>query len=201
MANYHKSPTFTRSIFLIVFILITFISLSYILFGHSTRNLSRLFSYAPKPTDTPSLGTSFQTFFHDALNPSDPDYQSLLSQARQVIAIDGSNGFLRMREEGEEEAVSYGVSMFHQLHCVEMLRAVLRGKGHQHGVKGRRGLQAPPHQLEEGEMSAEEHLEHCLDYITQVNIDMFLEVGKKLTMERALCVQLMTRLSRLLLES
>lgn len=106
-----------------------------------------------------------------------------------------------MREEGEEEAVSYGVSMFHQLHCVEMLRAVLRGKGHQHGVKGRRGLQAPPHQLEEGEMSAEEHLEHCLDYITQVNIDMFLEVGKKLTMERALCVQLMTRLSRLLLES
>lgn len=79
-----------------------------------------------------------------------------------------------------EEPKSHGVSMFHQLHCVGMLRDALIGGGggggeHHHSGRAktsRRGLEVPEHEFLESEasaMSPEEHLEHCLDYITQVS--------------------------------
>lgn len=56
-----------------------------------------------------------------------------------------------------------GVTMFHQLHCLAMIRAAIQdlrsGTGHQHvdEESGRRG----PH-------PDQEHWIHCLDYLMQV---------------------------------
>lgn len=136
-----------------------------------------------------------QQFFRDILNPEHPDPRSLLQDSRQIIKIDQGNSFARMSSPGEETR-SYGVSMFHQLHCLEMLRGAIHKRqheSHQHGSRAvaRDRLEAPEHVLKADKpMSLEEHLDHCLDYLSQAamcsaddtlepSFDGVLETGEK----------------------
>ena len=75
-----------------------------------------------------------------------------------------------VQEEGSGPAIQYGVSMFHQLHCVMMLRDRLIGGGghkmHHHARDSNAGNQS-----EDQPGTEEDHLVHCLDYIAQVRQD------------------------------
>lgn len=119
-----------------------------------------------------SLSVDLKIFFHDLLGPKPPDPNSLLQRARQIIKVDGGNSFVFINVPNQETR-RYGVSMFHQLHCLEMLRGAVQGQKHngqRHGdTKAKRGgLEAPEHDLNaSGPMSAEDHLDHCLDYLAQ----------------------------------
>ena len=72
-----------------------------------------------------------------------------------------------VREKGSGPAIQFGVSMFHQLHCVMMLRDRLVGDGghqmHHHARDDNAESQS-----EDQPGTAEDHLVHCLDYIAQV---------------------------------
>lgn len=86
----------------------------------------------------------------------DPANSSLLYQAGRYQG----NIFLRMKQKGDEKPLPYGISMFHQLHCVEMLRNALQGNIHGHH---------PSHSRpRERGIDHEEHIAHCLEYIAQV---------------------------------
>ncbi|KAK0702766.1 hypothetical protein B0H67DRAFT_450901, partial [Lasiosphaeris hirsuta] len=68
------------------------------------------------------------------------------------------NIFLQMQQKGDEKPLPYGISMFHQLHCLEMLKAALQGST-PHPSRSRLG--------ERGGFEHEEHVSHCLKYIAQ----------------------------------
>ena len=70
----------------------------------------------------------------------------LMRQASQ----NPNRGFVKLRLR-DGSVRHYGVSMYHQLHCMEMIRAALGGDSSRHSGHG-----------------DEPHLKHCLDYITQV---------------------------------
>jgi hypothetical protein len=78
--------------------------------------------------------------------------------------------FVRIQEAGATAKV-LGVSMFHQLHCIEMLRANLQRssvgpQGHpQSGVHGKED--SHKHALHDDDED-DDHLIHCLDYLAQV---------------------------------
>lgn len=69
------------------------------------------------------------------------------------------NGGFIMVDEGDGVTKGYGVTMFHQLHCLGMIRTMLFGgaMNHDHEVQGAEWSKNPLHFL------------HCLDYIAQVS--------------------------------
>ncbi|APA10681.1 hypothetical protein SS1G_12465 [Sclerotinia sclerotiorum 1980 UF-70] len=84
------------------------------------------------------------------------------------------NGGFIMVDEGDGVVKGYGVTMFHQLHCLGMIRTMLFGgdMNHDHEVQGAEWSKNPLHFL------------HCLDYIAQGIIctaDDTLEVPKPTT--------------------
>ncbi|KAF7875143.1 hypothetical protein EAF04_002315 [Stromatinia cepivora] len=84
------------------------------------------------------------------------------------------NGGFIMVDEGDGVTKGYGVTMFHQLHCLGMIRTMLFGgaMNHDHEVQGAEWSKNPLHFL------------HCLDYIAQGIIctaDDTLEVPKPTT--------------------
>ena len=88
------------------------------------------------------------------------DY-SLLEEARST----DNGGFLRLREPSGRVGY-YGVSMYHQLHCIKMLRDRIEGKGagHEHGHHSPSGK---TRRVIDDQVTPD-HLIHCLDYISQV---------------------------------
>lgn len=71
-------------------------------------------------------------------------------------------------DAGEGEAGTYGISMFHQLHCLQMIRNAFQDlqsptrrqrPAHHHHVKPNDEDEAHPPEL---------HWTHCLDYLRQV---------------------------------
>ncbi|KAK4182494.1 hypothetical protein QBC35DRAFT_395880 [Podospora australis] len=92
---------------------------------------------------------------HDASLHDDPD--GLLGEARLTL----NDGFLRLREPSGRVGF-YGVSMYHQLHCIDMLRIHITGQGshdHSHEASNAR---------REGQgIPQGGHLIHCLDYLSQ----------------------------------
>lgn len=83
-------------------------------------------------------------------NTSTADWESLL--------LTPNGGFL-MVSEAAGVVKGYGVSMFHQLHCLTMIRGMLMGEtmGSEHEAQGEAWRKNPMHFL------------HCLDYMAQVN--------------------------------
>ena len=78
-----------------------------------------------------------------------------------------NGGFLMVQEDGSSAAIQYGVSMFHQLHCVMMLREKLIGGGGHKMNHHARESTVESHS-EDQPSTEEDHLGHCLDYIAQV---------------------------------
>jgi hypothetical protein len=82
---------------------------------------------------------------------------SLLEEAHMA----DKGGFLRLREPSGRVGY-YGVSMYHQLHCLKMLRDRIEGKDHEHG-----------HRREViDDQVTPDHLIHCLDYMAQVSLSI-----------------------------
>jgi Mycotoxin biosynthesis protein UstYa len=137
-------------------------------------------------SESNSLGSHPRTFFSDLLPAivlgrrpeNERKEDTLLDQAQSAK----TGGFLMLSENGAK-VKSYGVSMFHQLHCVDMLRDTVKelhedehGDGnatemHAHyarrRLRWRAGLNVVEHQLQ-GNLDPTDHLDHCLDYISQV---------------------------------
>jgi hypothetical protein len=134
--------------------------------------LQSTISIAFEPHDRPSLLIP-RTFFP----PETDGSPSLLQDA----ALTHNGGFLRLLAN-ETSAIGYGVSMYHQIHCIEMLREALvpseSSEDHHHHHYG-----------ETVTMPGEEtdHLIHCLDYLAQVSrrVTFFQSV---LTMNTGVCV-------------
>jgi hypothetical protein len=86
---------------------------------------------------------------------------SLLAQARKVLDETAGSEFIQLRENGADTK-RYGVSMLHQLHCLELLRSSAvsgcRSTSHAHQHKGR--------DMNVGEI---DHIEHCFQYLAQVS--------------------------------
>ncbi|KAI0197056.1 hypothetical protein EV127DRAFT_415468 [Xylaria flabelliformis] len=74
------------------------------------------------------------------------------------------NGGFLMVEDQNHETQGYGVSMFHQLHCLVMVRSMLMHGGMDHQMHMHNG-----HARDEGKKDATEqgHWLHCFDYIAQ----------------------------------
>jgi len=75
-----------------------------------------------------------------------------------------NGGFLRLREPSGRVDY-YGVSMYHQLHCLKMLRDKIEGKGSGHEHHGSHGHER---RVIDDQVTPD-HLIHCLDYISQVS--------------------------------
>ncbi|KAE8356753.1 hypothetical protein BDV28DRAFT_144874 [Aspergillus coremiiformis] len=95
-----------------------------------------------------------KTFF-----PSNKTHPTLLDEAH----LTRNGGFLMLRKTPSAPPIGYGISMLHQAHCVDMLRAALFGGPHEHTLHFRRDTPRAVDSLDD------EHLEHCLDYIAQVS--------------------------------
>ncbi|KAB8250686.1 hypothetical protein BDV35DRAFT_388780 [Aspergillus flavus] len=94
-----------------------------------------------------------RTFF-----PTEPALgQTLLDEAHLTT----NGGFFMVRRGISDKPVGYGISMLHQAHCIDMLRAALLGGMHDHSLTFKRDG------LRKVDSLDDEHLEHCLDYIAQ----------------------------------
>jgi len=105
-------------------------------------------------TVTHTLGPQPSTFLLDL--DDDLTNTSLLHQVGRYQG----NVFVLIKQKDDEKPLAYGISMFHQLHCIEMLRDALQGKPHAHGH----------HSSQKRQIDPEEHVAHCLDYISQVRL-------------------------------
>lgn len=95
-----------------------------------------------------------QKFTYNHYNASHYDPLSLLGKAGKILGNSNGSEFIQLSERGSK-AKHYGVSMFHQLHCLESLRAAIHHSAHQHAAKR--------------EMDEVGHLDHCFQYLTQVS--------------------------------
>ena len=90
--------------------------------------------------------------------------------------LPSNGGFLKLSEKGAK-ADLFGVSMFHQLHCLNHLRDAINAY-QKNGSQSEQGAHAHGDQrvnyggslddVEENILHDEQHLVHCLDYIAQV---------------------------------
>lgn len=98
---------------------------------------------------------------------SESESSSLLKESKDIP----NQGFLILREAtAPARAHRFGVSMFHQLHCLELLRGRIAGNNeseihhhnhhdHDHAIES----QLPSQNYQD------DHVQHCLDYLAQVN--------------------------------
>ncbi|KAF7899323.1 uncharacterized protein EAF01_008536 [Botrytis porri] len=122
-------------------------------------------SQAPPSEFHPKIFVPIPTLEAALGDPEDVDWDEYL--------LTPNGGFIIV-DEGEGVTKGYGVTMFHQLHCLGMIRTMLFGgpMNHDHEVQGAEWSKNPLHFL------------HCLDYIAQGIIctaDDTLEVPKPTT--------------------
>ena len=106
-----------------------------------------------KEYETPTFNP--ETYSYDGLAVSiSTDGNITETDLLDQILLPSNGGFVKTLDE--QGAVRwYGVSMFHQLHCLNLLRAKVFGTGMKEGAHGALHMN-------------EEHLSHCLSYIAQV---------------------------------
>ncbi|KAK4222472.1 hypothetical protein QBC38DRAFT_427227 [Podospora fimiseda] len=144
---------------LIVFLLIFYFSAHS---GHLEKISSLACSFYPSSaSDQSFLGTELLQFAAPHKNGS-IDHHTLLAEAHNIP----HGGFLRVREPDGREVAPYGISMYHQLHCVEMLRSYITGVPHgNHQHHGRHEHHDEKPQVMD--KLDEPHMIHCLDYLAQ----------------------------------
>jgi hypothetical protein len=94
------------------------------------------------------------------------EFQSIGSEADQVWDnIVTPNGGYLYQTESNGHIYGSGISMFHQLHCLQMIRTkiqVLSFPNGSYGPPGTRQTHAHAHHVDD------DHVMHCLDYVRQV---------------------------------
>lgn len=149
--------SFRRLIFMALFI---FISVSAIFFSFSNAEF-QLPSIKGEKEKEAIPGRKQVVFdanpvLEDMSPENDELWSSTLTTAR--------DGFIWVKHN---ETFNYqmGISMFHGLHCLKMLRAMLQSKMHQHpdATSSSENDQAETHFLHET------HMPHCISYLAQVS--------------------------------
>ncbi|KAK7943311.1 uncharacterized protein PG986_012424 [Apiospora aurea] len=109
-------------------------------------------------------------------NTSQGEYpETLLSRVHDILNANSGNGFMKIREKGQP-VKNFGVSMLHQLHCLEILKNIIEhggeapmggGHSHNHGKRAKTET-APRDNLDEIQLAdGAGHATHCLEYIAQ----------------------------------
>lgn len=118
---------------------------------------SHLFASSEISGSRTSLGLYTRIFHAPQKSTPDPGLNfSLYDEAQYLV---GASPYLRVSSDGTNIDL-YGVSMYHQLHCLEAIRSSVTGlrSSHVHGGDG------------DGEIAHQaDHLLHCIDYISQVS--------------------------------
>ncbi|KAF7874513.1 uncharacterized protein EAF02_008490 [Botrytis sinoallii] len=186
MENKFKPSTRSRlrfilsTIFLSTAIISTFLLLAHkqlLPFLAPVQNLI-VYQICPEAHDHTSGANSIpQSEFYPKIFTPIPALEAALGDPEDVdwdeYLLTPNGGFIIV-DEGEGVTKGYGVTMFHQLHCLGMIRTMLFGgpMNHDHEVQGAEWSKNPLHFL------------HCLDYIAQGIIctaDDTLEVPKPTT--------------------
>lgn len=159
MANHKKCQACSFPLLALSLVIIA-ITTSIHLFFAQNEKVYQLNSVCTKPcsskcdSDIERSHLQPQKFTYRRYDPSHDDSLSLLSKAGSILANGNGSQFIQLRERSSK-AKHHGVSMFHQLHCLESLRAALYHSTHQHVAKR--------------EMDEVGHLDHCFEYLTQVS--------------------------------
>lgn len=132
----------------------------YVTSGEVKKDLGRDFMLwrsgsVESPAQHHVLGPQARTF--KAPQNFTPDaglHFSLFDEAQYLIKV---SPYLHISPDGVNSEL-YGISMYHQLHCLEALRDAITNpdhRSHDHGDTAKVGKQT-------------DHLVHCIDYISQV---------------------------------
>lgn len=142
----------------------TIILISYLVFQTLTVSGSTSSTESHEVTESTTTTTT-QTELHQNVPNLAQKFSGTLSEndgwATRPLS---EKGGLLWVQYNETFQVTWGISMFHALHCVEMLRMSLTGGPMAHSGSGEDST-APMD--EEGNDT--NHLSHCLDYIAQVS--------------------------------
>ena len=115
------------------------------------------------------------SYHHDTTFTPHPEYANLSIQydALWQDLLPSNGGFLIPLDAGSGEGKK-GITMFHQLHCLQLLRIGLQ-KVH-HGAAGEAGGSVEMAKDMKGHSmhANDEHYLHCLDYLRQVRGGTFL---------------------------
>ncbi|RAK96760.1 uncharacterized protein BO80DRAFT_428764 [Aspergillus ibericus CBS 121593] len=126
---------------------------------------------APTPCICPSTPTSppytLQTFFppHTQTHPQNQGIESLLSQSKTIP----NNGFITITEQSSDnpQPQYFGISMFHQLHCLDMIRDSITTSTNNNTTPAESNEHHHTHHTRSYEGM---HIGHCLDYLAQVRL-------------------------------
>lgn len=104
-------------------------------------------------TGEPKVSLGGHLRFIDAPQDARPDTGFKFSLYDEALHLTDISPYLNIITSGGNEVGYYGVSMYHQLHCLDMLRgAITSRKRSEH----------------------HDHLIHCIDYISQVRNHLFV---------------------------
>ena len=166
-----KRDAFFQALLLIVFTFTATLS-SLVLLARSnqltflTPTISRVQWHACPPlASLPPYPALYPKSFHPVRELRPQSYSGATDIAAddaidwESVLLTPNGGFL-MVEEATGETKGYGVSMFHQLHCLTMMRTMLLGQAMSmaHESYGEAWRRDPRHWV------------HCLEYLTQVRI-------------------------------
>ncbi|KAI1337278.1 hypothetical protein F5Y15DRAFT_418043 [Xylariaceae sp. FL0016] len=134
--------------------------------------------YALGRTDNPfsryHLTLEVEFSEHDDYKSLSPEYDYLWEDL-----LTPNGGFLIQEDPEERQLRKYGIGMFHQLHCLQMIRGSLQVAQVPGAVNHAHGQHA-----HSGDASADAHVLHCLDYLRQTILcmaDDTLEIPKRRT--------------------
>ena len=156
--------TFNSSYIRILVPLILACILSFLFFSDQIRlglmNLTTEIQYyaCPIPLDQYAIEKIFQ------VGIDFEDIDASASQSGEHAILTPNGGFLQVREE-DDVLRHYGVSMFHQLHCLGMIRELVLG-----GTMRGDASVAQMKPDDSAGQDEEPHWLHCFNYIAEVRV-------------------------------
>lgn len=166
--NPPNMPTQTRFLYSIlatlIFLLFTTLGIIYTSAG-SLASLSQKFHIHVCPKEsrsTPPIIRKFQSLTPLLGAKSDGSLPHDTNRSWESLLLPENGGILKVRTHNNT-ITDYGISMFHQLHCLTVLRGLIFPETSQHHGAST----SPSHSGDEHEDAV--HWAHCFDYIAQVS--------------------------------
>jgi hypothetical protein len=160
--NYHQLPIIVKArhnsrlfIWILLFTLFLFITLFIIFNDHITASLSNLTMVVRNPERTSPNAHSFAFMFNEIKNMEDWSTQG--DKVWDAFFPDQKSGFLWVVREETAATEPWGVSMFHGLHCLKMIRETLVDT-----------MRVPETTLTHHMDMDMDHISHCFTYLLQV---------------------------------
>lgn len=163
--DWSTNPVRSRLLFLVLLIIwIPILTVTYYILveGGSLRSFfsteTSHAGYQPcQSTQYEHPSTQLRSFY----GPGSPGFQQEGRHSLLGEALQGANSEFLLLRDVDGKTDSYGVSMYHQLHCLGMIR--------EHLARSNVGSGDHDHHLRNLE-SQDDHLLHCVDYLSQVRL-------------------------------